>query len=147
MIARVGELTGKAEQAVQVAGQISKAFQALPRSAHPFRTLYLIWREPYMSIGQDTFIHHTLQRCGLHNVCVEKSRYPELTADEIKELQPELILLSSEPYPFKDKHVEELKGIVPHARVMLVDGEMFSWYGSRLLQAAAYLSDFVKTIA
>ena len=90
-----------------------------------------------MGAGKGTFIHSMLEIIGLKNV-LQSERYPELSEDEIKELNPEIVLLSSEPYPFQQKHIDELKRIVPEARVMLVDGEMFSWYGSRLLMAPDY---------
>ena len=100
-----------------------------------------------MSIGRDTFIHYMLEKCGLQNVLASDTRYPELTVEQIKGMQPELVLLSSEPYPFKDKHIKELQDILPSARIMLVDGEMFSWYGSRLIQAADYLKSFVGRLS
>jgi ABC-type Fe3+-hydroxamate transport system substrate-binding protein len=81
-----------------------------------------------------------LSKIGLKNCLEEKSRYPQLDAAEIKSLDPDIIFLSSEPFPFQEKHIEELQQICPRARIMLVDGEMFSWYGSRLIQAPAYFN-------
>ena len=69
------------------------------------------------------------------------NRYPEITNEALKTLNPEVVLLSSEPYPFKTKHIEEFKSIWPNAKIKLVDGEMFSWYGSRLLIAADYFEN------
>lgn len=99
---------------------------------------YLIWREPYMLAGRNTFIHDILTLNGLHNVAIE-SRYPAVSLNEIGALNPDFVFLSSEPYPFKVKHLEEIKKEIPSAKVMLVDGEMFSWYGSRLVKAVQYL--------
>ena len=90
-----------------------------------------------MAAGQGTFINEMLKVAGFENQ-VKKDRYPELTVQEIKDLATEVVLLSSEPYPFKDKHIEELKAELPNVEVRLVDGEMFSWYGSRLVKAPAY---------
>lgn len=146
MITSLGELTDKAAEAKKISDAITEGFSNLP-TAPPLKTIYLIWREPYMSIGRDTFIHHILEKCGLRNVLDSQSRYPELSIEQIKKLQPELVLLSSEPYPFKDKHIEELQNILPSARIMLVDGEIFSWYGSRLIQAADYLKSFVGQLS
>jgi hypothetical protein len=67
-------------------------------------------------------------------------RYPELSLEVIKELSPEIIMLSSEPFPFQQKHVAELQYLLPATKIILVDGEMFSWYGSRLLKAPDYFS-------
>src|SRR5687768_6301677 len=119
MIKRVGELTGTKEVALDISNRIAEGFQAIP-VAPPLNTLYLIWREPYMSIGGDTFIHHILERIGLKNVCADFDRYPELKESDITSLAPDLILLSSEPYPFTDKHIGELQVIVPQSRILLV---------------------------
>ncbi len=106
---------------------------------------YLIWRDPYMLAGKDTFIDDILTINGLTNV-IKQSRYPEIDLNELSKLQPDLIFLSSEPYPFKEKHIEEIKEAVPDAKVMLVDGEMFSWYGSRLVKAVQYLFQLQKDL-
>ena len=132
MIASIGEITGTAGKAQDIIARISSIFENLPQSP-PLRTVYLIWRNPWMSIGSDTFIHDMLTRCGLINLCADMERYPELSTEALKTLNPELILLSSEPYPFKEKHIAELQSLLPHARIQLVDGEMYSWYGTRLL--------------
>lgn len=106
---------------------------------------YLIWREPYMLAGRDTFVNDILTLNGLRNV-VRQSRYPTLELTELKRLKPDLIFLSSEPYPFKEKHLEEIRTAVPATKVMLVDGEMFSWYGSRLVKAVQYLFQLQKDL-
>jgi hypothetical protein len=77
---------------------------------------------------------------GFGNALAEQTRYPVLTADDLRAAHPDLIFLSSEPYPFTDKHRVELETICPDARVELVDGELFSWYGSRLVKAGAYFA-------
>ena len=132
MMVLVGQITGTYSKSQNMISEIEAVFKNLPQSP-PLRTLYLIWREPYMSIGSDTFIHDMLTRSGLLNVCADSARYPELSREDLRALAPELILLSSEPYPFKEKHILELQEILPNARIQLVDGEMYSWYGSRLL--------------
>ncbi|MBN7815128.1 ABC transporter substrate-binding protein [Algoriphagus pacificus] len=100
--------------------------------------VYLIWNNPIMVAGKDTFINEMLSLAGFENK-VTKSRYPTLTMEELKELNPNYLLLSSEPFPFKEKHLADFKKQFPEATVKLVDGEYFSWYGSRLLGASAYL--------
>lgn len=106
---------------------------------------YLIWKGPYMLAGRNTFIDDILVKNGLTNV-IKTDRYPEIELQELAALKPELILLSSEPYPFREKHIEELKMAIPAAKVMLVDGEMFSWYGSRLVKAVQYLFQLQKEL-
>jgi ABC-type Fe3+-hydroxamate transport system substrate-binding protein len=98
-----------------------------------------------MLAGRHTFIDSMLQHCGLVNA-FEADRYPEITHHALVEANPDVILLSSEPFPFKEKHIEELKTIVPKAIIRLVDGEMFSWYGSRLLHASTYFEKLLSEI-
>lgn len=96
------------------------------------RALYLIWRAPHMSVGADTYIHSVLERVGYANVCADHTRYPSLSEADIAALDPAHILLSSEPYPFKHEHIAEYQALCPRAEVCLIDGELYSWYGSRL---------------
>lgn len=141
MITQVGELVDEASNASLLVNKIESRFKDIKRIQQR-KTLYLIWKRPWMAAGGDTFIDAMLSKIGLMN-CIDTPRYPELTIEQIKELSPELILLSSEPYPFKEKHVEELRTVMPNAKIVLVDGEMFSWYGSRLLKAPDYFSSLV----
>lgn len=135
MMAAVAELTGT--DATGIIAEVKKSVSALP-SFKPEKTLYLIWKKPWMTVGVDTFIHSMMGLGGFENV-VRATRYPELTEKQIRVLDPEVVLLSSEPYPFTENHVEEIRKMLPAARVMLVDGEMFSWYGSRMREGVRYL--------
>jgi ABC-type Fe3+-hydroxamate transport system substrate-binding protein len=99
-----------------------------------------------MCAGNNTFINHLLTMCGLNNV-MNAPRYPEISPEKIKALNPELIFLSSEPYPFREKHIAELKEISPLSQIVRVDGEMFSWYGSRLLYAPSYFERLLTHLA
>lgn len=141
MILKVGALVGKGAAATELTRKIQAGFQSV--SVHQSKTcVYLIWRKPWMAAGHDTFIHEMLERLGLHNLAQSfHSRYPELTPEWLFEVQPQVLLLSSEPYPFKEKHLEELRQLCPDARILLVDGELFSWYGSRLQYSPAYFQD------
>jgi ABC-type Fe3+-hydroxamate transport system substrate-binding protein len=87
-----------------------------------------------------------LQACGLTNVFSDQTRYPEVSLDEIMTAKPDLLFLSSEPYPFTEKHVEEFQSHLPHSKIILVDGEFFSWYGSRLLTAPDYFNSLLLEI-
>jgi ABC-type Fe3+-hydroxamate transport system substrate-binding protein len=137
MINAIGLLTGKEEKAQETALQIKNDFANLI-GAPGKRVAYFIWKDPYMVAGLDTFINDIIEKAGWVNA-VKESRYPILRPEHIIEAAPDCIFLSSEPYPFKDKHIAEFKNMVPDAKVIIVDGEMFSWYGSRLLQTPAYL--------
>jgi ABC-type Fe3+-hydroxamate transport system substrate-binding protein len=141
MIQVVGQLVNKTEKANEIVEQVVQGFNNMQRAATPKRVAYFIWYNPWMSVGVDTFIHSMIRTMGWENVLADKTRYPEITLEELKAYNPELVLLSSEPFPFKDKHVAEIKAVLPNAEVQLVDGEMFSWYGSRLLKAVGYVSE------
>jgi len=138
MIQLIGELTGRSKKATVIAKGIHDQFLNLNEQHEPLSTAYFIWKDPFMLAGKGTFIDDVLNRGGFENI-ISADRYPEISVDQLKILNPERIFLSSEPYPFKDEHVKEIQGICPDALVSIVDGEMFSWYGSRLLQSPAYL--------
>lgn len=141
-IQQIGELVDRSPEASYLNHLITQGFtdlQTLAAQNGLNKTVaYLIWRKPFMAAGKETFIDDVLCLNGLTNV-VRQSRYPELSIGQLAELKPDLVFLSSEPYPFKEEHLEELKSQLPDAKVMLVDGEMFSWYGSRLVKAVQYL--------
>lgn len=150
MIARVGELTGTQQQATRIISRIATQFDELKEitsGRNAQRTAYLIWRKPWMVAGHSTFITEMLSKLGLTNVfTAETSRYPEVTEKQLAAAKPDLIFLSSEPYPFKQQHIEELQVVCPGARIMLVDGELFSWYGSRLLHSVPYFKELLQQI-
>jgi ABC-type Fe3+-hydroxamate transport system substrate-binding protein len=160
MIRCLGDIIGRPGQAQALSDQIQKDFTSLA-PVHPFlpgaiaigdgrpRTAYLIWRTDkplsYMAAGIGTFIDDMLNRCGLTNV-IDQPRYPITDPAALAAAGCELVLLSSEPYPFRDKHREELQTFLPHTTVRLVDGEIFSWYGSRLLQAPACFRQLLDSL-
>lgn len=146
MIDDIGLLTGKQEAASQVKLNISSSFAQLQPITTAMHTAYLIWREPYMTAGGDTFIHDMLQRCGFSNMFAAACRYPQISIAELQQGNCNLLLLSSEPYPFKQKHIDELQQQLPATKIILVDGEMFSWYGSRLQLSVAYFKQLIAGI-
>lgn len=139
MILHIAQLTGKRTAAKELVAAIEKEFFKLTRNKKPVKTAYLIWNNPYMSVGGDTFINDIMDKCGLQNVFADIKRYPEITIDQLKDSGCQLVLLSTEPYPFKQKHIDALQSQLPGVKIMLADGEMFSWYGSRMLLAPEYL--------
>jgi ABC-type Fe3+-hydroxamate transport system substrate-binding protein len=124
--------------------------QAVQAQREPAQVLYLIWRDPWMTVARDTYISRMLDLIGWHTLpAVEggdgmqtlgATRYPVLRGDEPWLAQVQRVLLSSEPYSFKDEHLKEVQNWLPHAVVQLVDGEMLSWYGSRAVQGLDYLA-------
>lgn len=152
MIHTVGELVEKQDNAKTISTTIAHKFEALATTLAsednlPKRVAYFIWRKPYMAAGRNTFINEMLNYCGLQNVFADKaSRYPEITVNQLITANPEIVLLSSEPYPFKEKHIQEFAKLLPAAKITQVDGELFSWYGSRLVHAPVYLEELIKII-
>jgi len=148
MIESIGAITGKARESLTLVTGIKDAFASLEKKANsPSGTvLYFIWKDPWMAAGGDTFIGDMLRRCGLENVLDRNKRYPELEPAMLASLKPDTILLSSEPYPFKQHHINALHSMYSDSRVLLVDGEMFSWYGSRLLKAPSYFEKLIEQI-
>jgi ABC-type Fe3+-hydroxamate transport system substrate-binding protein len=146
MIRSVGTLTGKAAEAEKMVIDIEAGFaQLMPLKNRP-RTGYLIWKDPLMVAGANTFIDHIMARCGMNNIFADNIRYPQITMEEIRQKDCELLLLSSEPYPFREKHDSMFRNQLPGTQIELADGEMFSWYGSRLLLAPAYLAALMNRI-
>jgi ABC-type Fe3+-hydroxamate transport system substrate-binding protein len=139
MIRSIGELTNTEEKARQIEDSILSNFDELRPLQKSLGAVYLIWRKPYMAANSKTFIHDMLVRMGLTNLFADAAeRYPEISEKQLATLNPEVILLSSEPYPFSEKHIKELSQILPNSQIVLVDGELFSWYGSRLLHSPEY---------
>jgi ABC-type Fe3+-hydroxamate transport system substrate-binding protein len=139
MMKDIGELTGEANRAAEITANIRQQFNFLERSTNSVNVAYCIWKKPWMWAGTDTFISKMMASCGFENV-IDAERYPEVDMQEIVEANPDFIFLSSEPFPFQDQHIDELKADFPEANFTIVDGEMFSWYGSRMLKAPEYFA-------
>lgn len=162
MIRSLGEITGKKEKGFEIAREITTRFEhlsayakasvsdghsLLQRHTDKPSCAYFIWRNPWMVAGNNTFIHEMMQCCGLQNCFAHLSRYPEITLNQLQTVNCELLLLSSEPFLFKEKHAAEIRESFPEAKILFVDGEMFSWYGSRLLKVPAYFAQLRDQIA
>lgn len=140
----LGQFLDVSEKAFQLVEEIHKEadeFAKFMKDKPERKVLYFIWKGPYMAAGKNTFVNDLLQRNKMQNVLSENSRYPEVSPE--KTTKPDIILLSSEPFPFAEKHRQEVEDDwgVP---TMLVDGEYFSWYGSRLRDAFAYFKSLHK---
>ncbi len=141
MISKIGEITSKSESAQRLINEIrSKYGNPKPRKGS---AVYLIWNDPIMAAGKNTFIDSILSFGGFSN-SITQSRYPIITLEELIQIDPNYLMLSSEPFPFKEKHVDYYQKLLPHSKVLTVDGELFSWFGSRLLHAADYLKQLDK---
>lgn len=142
MMRDLGLLLDKEAEAEKIVTDIEKTLPGIKNKFSGQRVAYFIWNRPYMTAAKHTFIDHVLNYIGLKNVCENSKRYPDLSEEDLRNLDPEVCLLSSEPFPFKEKHVSELQAILPNAKIKIVDGEVFSWYGSRLLKLSGYLERF-----
>lgn len=140
MMRTLGKLLDKEKEVAHLVEDIKNGFARIPEVSPKRRCLYLIWRKPWMAAGTQTFINEMLNKCGFENVA--GGRYPEITEADFH--RAKFLLLSTEPFPFKEKHRQELEQKYPDKRVILVDGEIFSWYGSRMLNAGAYFGKLVE---
>ena len=137
MVRDIGRELGRAEAAEPIARDIEERtarVRAASQSAAPVRFAYLIWRSPWMSVNADTFAHALLAQAGGENVFGERdARYPEVTTEELAAADPRLVLLCTEPFPFEERHADELARLtgLPRERFFIADGEYLSWHGSR----------------
>ncbi len=145
MIEQIGVITNRHNQSVAINQQIKNEFSKL-ENFKAITAAYFIWNEPLMTIGNDTFINEMMKHCCFKNVFEKNNRYPEITESDLQKINPELILLSSEPYPFKEKNKAYFQNVCPQSKVLLVDGEMFSWYGSRLIKSPASFIQLRKNL-
>ncbi len=140
MLDSIGQLTQTEQKAKQIIQQLKANFSERNNISTLSKATYFIWNDPLMIAGGDTFINEMMEVAGFKNAYTYLERYPTL---EEKDFDPtiEFVLLSSEPFPFKEKHILQFQDRFPNAKTILVDGEYFSWYGSRLLGAANYFKE------
>ena len=152
LIARVVELFGAQAGVAERAAALTHALQrelelTRPEARPPRRVLYLIWRDPWMTVARDTYIAAMLARIGwqtlpdAHGGPSGAARYPVVRDDEPWLADVQQVLLSSEPYSFGTQHLAEARALCPNAQVRLVDGELLSWYGARAVPGLRYLRE------
>ena len=133
-ICELGGDLGLASNAQRLVDDIMVLLSESPKYS-PLKTAYFIWKDPWMVAAGGTYIDSVMKHYNLENVFSDQQRYPRISLDELQDHNPELILLSSEPFPFKQKHIEEIQEVCPDAKIELINGEWFSWYGSGMLEA------------
>lgn len=146
MMLCLGDMLGKSQRAQVLVEQTRSSFSNLS-IGNGKRVVYLIWHKPIMAAANHTFIQEMLTQCGWTNALAEQTRYPQLTMEALQSLNPDLLLLSSEPFPFSEKHVNFYQQHLPNTQVKLVDGEAFSWYGTRLLKSQPYLQELITELS
>ncbi|MAX79563.1 MAG: cobalamin-binding protein [Crocinitomicaceae bacterium] len=141
MIQAFGDLVHRKTEANTIVRQLKNDFHQLStmQKGANASVAYFIWNNPLMVAGKDTFIDEILQLIGFKNAFESFPRYPETSFEQLQQLQPDYIFLSSEPYPFQQKHISEFVEKLPDSKTIIVDGEMFSWYGSRMLHLKKYI--------
>lgn len=143
MIRGIGAVTGCNTKADEISRKISQSISTLPQFK-PLRAAYLIWNDPLMVAAGDTFINEMMYKCGLENIFTGLSRYPAIDPDELA--GAEIILLSTEPYPFSEKDIDHFQHKYTGSMVKIVDAAKFSWYGSHILHSADYFIHFRESI-
>ncbi len=133
----------KAECLINKLTQKSNVLNTLDKNKNG---IYLIWKNPWMTVGGDTFIHSMMEESGVKNIYKEKKRYPVIDMVDIKNNNPDILLLSSEPYPFKEIDKKELSKELPHTKIILVDGEAFSWFGTYPINAYEYFTHLKEVL-
>jgi iron complex transport system substrate-binding protein len=144
LIKLIGDFFGNPIETTHLYLKLLDCFHDFPQLKSNLTYIYLIWKNPYMAAGNDTYIHNLLENFGFENK-VNSKRYPEINLHHYQEV--DFIFLSSEPFPFKQKDVDEFQQLIGNkTKVILVDGEFFSWYGSRILKLETYKKEFIEEI-
>ena len=141
----IGKITDTIDKSNELVVRIKSDFSTIS-NFNDKKCAYLVWNKPLMLVGGNTFINDILQSCGLKNVFDNRMSYPEVTIGEIKEKNPDIIFLCSEPFEFKEKHQKKFKENFPDQKILLVDGEIFTWYGSHLLKTKEYCKKIEKML-
>jgi ABC-type Fe3+-hydroxamate transport system substrate-binding protein len=147
MIRQVGFLTQTESKAFSISEVIQEGFnEIISKTPKKLKVAYCIWKNPWMFCGGDTFVNDIIEKIGLDNCIKVLPRYPIVELEELQQYKPDILWLSSEPFPFKEKHLEEIQQHFPKSKIQLVDGEMFSWYGSRMVHSIKYLKELVAAL-
>lgn len=144
MVRTIGVELERSTEAEAIARDIETRTERVRRAAadrEPVRWAYLIWRKPWMSVNDDTFAAALLNQAGGQNIFADRTeRYPEITTDDLAAAKPERVLLCTEPFPFAEKHRDELAAAtgLDRERFLIADGEYLSWHGSRTPDGVDY---------
>ncbi len=148
LIYEVGKIVDRKKDAKRLIKKLQVAYKPFPLLDKEIPIAYLIWNNPFMTINNNTFLHSMLEKVGFRNVFAdEEERYPTVTHEQILKMKPRYIFLSTEPYPFTESIMQELQPIFEGAQLKIVDGEMFAWYGYRMLRAAGYFQELAVELS
>jgi ABC-type Fe3+-hydroxamate transport system substrate-binding protein len=148
-----GQVPGVTERAAELTRALQDELaQTRPEAWPERRVLYLVWRDPWMTVARDTYLSRMLARVNLQTLPdalggnTGAARYPALTGTEKWLAQVQHVLLSSEPYAFGEQHFDEARALCPNAQVRLVDGELLSWFGARAVPGLRYLRELANLL-
>ena len=145
-IETIGEITQSEKEAKRLLYRIHKAWGEITPEKNTDKTCaYLIWNDPIMTAGNNSFINDMMERLNFRNI-IKEERYPAISLDKLKEESPDVVFLSSEPFPFSENHLSFFSTALPNSQIILVDGEMFSWYGSRMKYAVNYFKKLLVEV-
>jgi ABC-type Fe3+-hydroxamate transport system substrate-binding protein len=147
MMLDIGVLTSKENESKKIVTEIKHVFNDIKNLFKNINVVYFIWKKPYMLCGDNTYINSVLTHLGFKNLINHLDRYPQIEVTKLIELNPDVCLLSTEPYPFNEKDCLELNTVLAFNKSIIVDGEMFSWYGSRMLQWGSYSLALKKSLS
>ena len=143
MIKQLGVILSKEQACNTLTSDLEFAYGEIRDIGQNLSVLYFIWDNPSYVAGQFTFIGSIIETLGFKNKA-HLERYPDV--QNLGDCEPNYVFLSSEPFPFEEKHKEKYQSLFPRSKIILVDGEMFSWYGSRMLPAADYFKNTLKKL-
>lgn len=146
LIEKMGEISERQKVAENLVMEMNKLIKT-PFKKQKYTIAYCIWNKPMMFAGVDTFINTMIEFLGFENKFSAHNRYPEIESSALTKNPPDIIFLSSEPFPFKDKHLKAFKDLCPTSLIYLVDGEVFSWYGSHFIKSKTYLQELSKKLS
>lgn len=145
LITDLGKVTNRIPEANRLQSTIQNGFESLP-SSHGMKVAYVIWKNPYMVVGNDTYIHSLLDKMGFTNAFSDyEGRYPVVEEEDFQKAKLDYLFLASEPFPFKEEHKGEFSKFIPNVDKVIIDGEMF-WYGPRMIDAVEYFRTFFQSL-
>lgn len=145
LIEKLGNICNQTELAQNLTQNLASGFDRLSTPL-AVSAVYLVWEKPYIVAGNETFIHDILKNIGIDNSFVHLKGYQKIIGKQLSEIKADILLLPSEPYAFDKSHIEHYKKLLPDSKILLVDGQLFCWYGNRLLLAINYLKNLKSLI-
>lgn len=139
-IEKIGFICNQTDLAQNLTQNLSISFDKL-KEPTGISVIYLVWEKPFIVAGNNTIVHDILTKTGIKNAFGGIKGYQKITNKQLTEAQADIVLLPSEPFQFGQHHIEQYKQLLPHCKVLLVDGQYFCWYGNRLLLAVNYLKN------